>query len=267
MLITLVLSICASILISFPQTEIRIEQELNYKAEYFTVDQLGYLYLVNGAELKKIDLKTKKEKSFSNTLSGNIHSIDASDPFQTLLFYKDFNMIEWIDKDLGPIASAISIDKLGFYQVAAVCQSVNGGFWLFDQSLYQIVFIDKNLKIANRSTQFSEMIDQNTALNQVLMLEKNDYIYLGINGNSILLFDSYGTYIKTYPINYSRDFQVINGTIVFYNNQKLKFYSTENYSEKEMLLPKQKIRQVKLENKRIFMLTNEKILIYQPDNF
>jgi len=51
----------------------KIEQELNYKAEFFTVDQLGFLYLVNSTELKKVDLKTKKEKSFSNVLEGNIH--------------------------------------------------------------------------------------------------------------------------------------------------------------------------------------------------
>ncbi|PLX23699.1 MAG: hypothetical protein C0597_00670 [Marinilabiliales bacterium] len=267
MLITVALSILTSIFISFPQTEIRLEQELNYKADFFIFDQLGYLYLINGTELQKIDLKTKKEKSFSNLLAGNIYSVDVSDPFKTLIFYKDFNKLDWLDKNFGAIASTISLDDLGFNYVASVCQSVNGGFWLFDQSLFQIVYLDKNLKTTHKSTQFSEMIDQNTELDQVYMLEKNDYIYLGINGNSILIFDSYGTYIKTYPINYNRDFQVNNETIVYYEDQKLKFYNTTNYSEEQILLPDKKIRQVRLENKKIFMLTTEKLLIYQPDIF
>ena len=267
MLLPLVLSILISSVFSAQQqAEIKLQQEINVNAKSFTVDPLGYLYVINGTELKKIDLKTNKEKNFSTALSGKIHSIDVSDPFRTLLFYKDFNRIEWLDKNLSSIVSSISLDDLGYYQVAAVCQSVNGGFWLFDQSLHQIVYIDKNLKTVNKSAQLSEMIDQNWDADQIYMLEKNDYIYLGINSKEIWLFDSYGTYIKTFPINYKEKFQVNNGTIIYYNGESLNFYSTYSYTEEKITLPEQNI-QVIFENKRIFIQTKEKISIYQLINF
>ncbi len=268
MLLSLILSILISSVFSAQQqAEIKLQQEININAKSFTVDPLGYLYVINGTELKKIDLKTNKEKNFSTALSGKIHSIDVSDPFRTLVFYKDFNRIEWLDKNLSSIVSSISLDDLGYYQVAAVCQSVNGGFWLFDQSLHQIVYIDKNLKTVNKSAQLSEMIDQNSDTDQIYMLEKNDYIYLGINSKEILLFDSYGTYIKTFPLNYKEKFQVNNGTIIYYNGESLNFYNTSSYTEEKITLQEQNTEQLIFENKRIFIQTKEKITIYQPINF
>ena len=268
MLLSLILSILINTVFSVQQqAEIKLQQEININVENFTVDPLGYLYIINRTELKKIELETNKERNFSTILSGEIYSVDVSDPFRTLLFYKDFNRIEWLDKNLSSIVSSISLDDLGYYQVAAVCQSVNGGFWLFDQSLHQIVYIDKNLKTINKSVQLSEMIDQNSDTDQVYMLEKNDYIYLGINSKEILLFDSYGTYIKTFPINYKEKFQVNNGTIIYYNGESLNFYNTDSYTEEKITLPEQNTEQIIFENKRIFIQTKEKITIYQPINF
>ncbi len=267
MLLSLILSILINAVSLVQQAEIKLQLEININAESFTVDPLGYLYVINGTQIKKIDLKTNKEKNFSTALSGKIHSIDVSDPFRTLLFYKDFNRIEWLDKNLSSIVSSVSLDDLGYFQVAAVCHSVNGGFWLFDQSLHQIVYVDKNLKIVNKSTQLSEMIDQNSDMDQIYMLEKNDYIYLGINSKEILLFDSYGTYIKTFPINYKEKFQVNNGTIIYYHGESLRFYNTNSYTEEKITLQQQNIEQIILENKRVFIQTEEKISIYQPINF
>ncbi|MFC2104676.1 hypothetical protein ACFLS4_04910, partial [Bacteroidota bacterium] len=216
MLISIVLSIITSIIFSVSQPEFTLEKELNYKANYFTIDQLGYLYIVSNSELRKVDIKSNQEKNYSNSLLGKIHSVDVSDPFRTLLFYKDFNKIEFLDKNLSQITSAINLDDLGYYNVSAICQSVNGGFWIFDQSLDQLVYIDKNLKTVKKSVQLTDMIDQNADQEQVFMLEKNDYIYMGISGEGILLFDNYGTYIKTFPLLNIEVFQVNNGTISYY---------------------------------------------------
>lgn len=262
-----VLSIWLSVLFLFSQQEIKLVQELTYITNEFNVDQLGYLYLVNGSELRKVDTETKKERSFSSLSSGSISSVDVSDPFQSLVFYQDFNKVLWLDKYLSPIASSISLDELGFYQVAAVCQSVDGGFWVFDQSLYQLVYIDKNLRVVNKSNQFSEMIDQNIGTGEAYMLEKNDYIYLGINGSNIMQFDSYGTYVKTFPVNYHERFDVNNQTIIYFDGVQLNYYNTNNYVTERFALPDIEIEQVIVGNKRIFIQTEGKILVYIPENY
>lgn len=245
------------------QPEFVLEKELDYKAEFITVDQLGYLYVINGTKLKKIDFENNLEKNYSNTLSGKINTIDASDPFKTLIFFKEFNQIEFLSKNFSSITSPIQLDDLGFYNVLSACQSVSGGFWIFDQSLSQLVYIDKNRNPIMRSSQLSDLIDQNNEQKQIYMLEKNDYIYLGVSGEGVLLFDSYGTYIKTFPLLNIDIFQVNNGIISYYFKGELYFYNTKNFTESHFTLPKHDCQQVLIEKNRLFVLTKEKIFIYQ----
>lgn len=265
--ISFIVYIFISINFLIPQSKYILEKELDYKVDFFTVDKLGHLYLIKNSELKKVDLENKHKKSYSNILSGRINTVDVSDPFRTLLFYKDFNKIELLDKNLSKIISPIILDDLGYYNVLSVCQSVNGGFWIFDQSLSQIVYIDKKLNSVKKSSQLSDLIDPNIESEQVFMIEKNDYIYLGIRGEGILLFDSYGTYIKTFPLLNISLFQVNNGVISYYHDGELYFYDTNNFEENHLNLPKLEYKQVMIENKKLFVQTEEKIFIYQLNNF
>jgi len=267
MFISLVFSILLSFTFSFSQPDYILEKELNYTADFISTDQFGHLYLVNGSELKKIEIGTNKQSNYSNKLSGKLFSVDVTDPFRILLFYKDFNKIELLDKNLAQITSPINLNDLGYYNVSAVCQSVNGGFWIFDQSLNQLIFFDKSLNITNKSSQLSELIDQNLENEQVFMLEKNDYIYLGIRDEGILIFDNYGTYIKTFPILEVNDFQVNNENITYLKNGEYFFYNSSSFEEYNISLPEHYYKQVRLENKRLFIQTEEKIFIYQQNNF
>lgn len=266
MFISCLISILASIL-SVSQPDYIFEKELNYKAEFITVDQLGFLYLIKNTEIKKIDVNENKERSYSNSLSGNITEIDVSDPLRALLFYQDFNKIVFLDKNLSEILSPVVLDNLGYYNVLSVCQSVNGGFWIFDQNLGSILYIDKSLNTTKKSSRISDIISQDMNQKQVFMLEKNDYIYLGISGEGILLFDSFGTYLKTFPLLNAGRFQVNDGIISYTFNGELYFYNTNNFAEKKITLPKYIYKQVLIENKKIYIQTEEKIFIYKLNNF
>ncbi len=262
----LILFVFVSIIISGNQTEFVLEKELKIKADFITVDQLGSLYIINGAKIKKINLENNLEQNYSNILFGKINSLDAIDPFKTLVFYQEFNKIEFLNKDFSAMASPILLDDLGYYNVLSACQSVSGGFWIFDQSLSQLVYFDQHRKPAMKSSQLSSIIGQDFEQNQVFMLEKNDYIYLGIRGEGVLLFDSYGTYIKTFPLTNISAFQVYNEIISYYNKGELHFYNTNDYTEKHISLPKHEYKQVLIEKNRLVILTEEKIFIYHSNN-
>lgn len=266
MVITLFITILTSVIFSVPQQDYKLIKELTVQTDYFTVDPLGFIYGVQGSSIQKVSLKSSQTIEYSNPTLGNIGSVDASDPFRTLVFYKDFNRVEFLDRNLTLLTSAIQLDKLGYYNVAAVCTSVNGGFWLFDQTLNQLVYINQDLKPVKKSARLTEMFGQNGNQEQVFMLEKNDYIYLGIEAEGILLFDYYGTYIKTFPIKDISSFQVNNGTITYFKNGNQHFYNTSNYIENTLDLLKEPIKQVVLENNRLFILSEKKISIYQLNN-
>ena len=246
------------------QPKLEFEKEFDIIADFINVDQFGNLYAITGSEIVKLDLVKNQKKTYSNILNGDITSVDTSDPLRILIFFKDFNKIIFLNKDLTAIISPISLDNLGFYDVATVCQSVNGGFWIFDQSFKQLVYINKSLNITMKSAQLSDLINQNHTLDQVFMLEKNDYIYLGVNGENILLFDTYGTYIKLIPLTYNKIFQVNNGIISYLNDKnEFCFYNCNNYTENCVTLPHQNCEQVINENNRLYIQKEQKIFVYK----
>jgi hypothetical protein len=267
----MILSICISILlgvVSFTSTnEIIPEKEYNYEADFFSTDGFGNLYIVQNSELIKINISDGKKLVYSNFSSGKISSIDPADPFRILVYYKDFNKIVFLDKNLTEIISPITLDDKGIYNAISVCQSVNGGFWVLDQNSAQLLYLDKSLNIVKKSAVIEEIYDQNTDTKQAFMLEKNDYIYVGFENAGVMQFDSYGVYIKTFPTINFANFQVIDNVIVYYSEGKLNYYNTQNYQEKSLKIPIENIVRTAIEGNRLFVQTGKKILVYNLKNF
>lgn len=267
MIISLVCFILINITGINSQPEFIVEKEYNYTADFFTIDPMGNIYLVKNYELIKIDAEINQKTTYSHSLHGNITSVDVSDPFRILVFYKDFNKIVFLDKSLSEIVSPVFLDNLEYHDVSTVCQSNNGGFWIFDESLDQLVYFDKNLIKQKTSSQISLSLDENIETTQTFMLEKNDYIYLGILGEGILIFDNYGTYIKTFPLSGFKTFQVNDGNIVFKRNAEMIIYNTISFSEKSFSLPVIDCLESKLERNKLFLQTKNKLTVYKFNNF
>jgi len=238
------------------------EKEYNYEADFFTTDGFGNLYIVQNSELIKINTSNNKELVYSNFSSGKISSIDPSDPFRILVYYKDFNRILFLDKNLTEIMSSISLDDKGIYNALSVCQSVNGGFWVLDQNSAQLLYLDKSLNIVKKSAVIQEIFDQNTDTKQAFMLEKNDYIYMGFESAGVMQFDSYGTYIKVFPIIKFVNFQLIDNVIVYFSEGKLNFYNTQNYQEESVKIPIENIYKAEIQGNKLFVQVKKKILVY-----
>lgn len=266
MTISVFVSVLISLLNIYTQSEFILEKEYNIKANYFTTDQLGNLYVIQGSELLKINADNNKTLRYSNNLFGKMSSIDASDPFRILIFNKDFSKITFLDKNLAEITSPVSLNSLGYYNISLACQSINGGFWIFDQNLNEIVYFDKNLKPQKKSSQLSSLFEPNKEISGIFMLEKNDYIYLAIKDEGILLFDSYGTYLKMFPITDIKSFQVIDDTIIYFKSKKLNLYNTQNFTTELIDLPLNNCVNSRIEHNRFFLQTAIKLLVYQKRN-
>ncbi len=262
----MILSFCISLLLgifSFTVSDgIIPEKEYNYKADFFSTDGFGNLYIVQNSELIKINTESNKKWIYSNFSSGKISIIDPSDPFRILVYYKDFNKILYLDKNLTEIMSPISLDDKGIYNAISVCQSVNGGFWVLDQNSAQLLYLDKSLNIVKKSAVIQEIYDQNTDTKQAFMLEKNDYIYVGFENAGVMQFDSYGVYIKTFPLSNFANFHVIDNVIVYYSEGNLNYYNTQNYQEKSLKIPTENVVRIAVEGNKLFVQTEKKILVY-----
>ena len=83
----------------------------------------------------------------------------------------------------------------------------------------------------------------------------------------VLLFDNYGTYIKTYPLFDCKFFQVIDDTIIYCSNDKLISYNTETFEKDELDLPVEDIQNARIEGNKIFIQTDDKVRVYKANNF
>ncbi|MFO7830220.1 MAG: hypothetical protein R6V23_16485 [Bacteroidales bacterium] len=245
--------------------QFRLVHELDIDADFFYTDPLKNIYAVKENQLSKIDFNTFLKTTYSRSSAYIITSIDVSDPLRTLIFYQDFNQVVFIDKQLAEMRNPVMLDNLGYYNVGAICNSANKGFWILDENRLELVYFDSDLTVQKRSAGLESVIGDRSEGSKIFMLEKNDYIYLGIQDTGILLFDIYGSYIKTFPLKGVSSFQIIDQNIVYHKSGKLYFYHMQNFDEESIELPVSNAKEVRVEGKYLYIQTRHKILIYKWD--
>lgn len=257
--------LAAALLPTKNDKQFRLIHELDIDADFFYTDPLKNIYSVEENQLSKIDFNTYLKTTYSRSSAYIISSIDVSDPLRTLIFYQDFNQVVFIDRQLAEMRNPVMLDNLGFYNVGAVCNSANKGFWILDKNRLELVYIDSDLTIQKRSAGLGSVIGNRSEGAKIFLLEKNDYIYLGIQDTGILLFDIYGSYIKTFPVKGVSNVQIIDQNIVYHKSGELYFYNMQNFDEKSFELPVAHTKNARIEGKYLYIQTNHEILVYQWD--
>lgn len=242
------------------------KNDIQVQCEFFATDQFKNVYSINNNQLTKHSLSDNTTSTFSSKLNGVIHSVDVSDPFRLLVFYKDFNRIVFLDNKLSELRSNIRLTDLGYFHVVAAAASARGGFWIYDQGVSQLVFIDKSLQVGQVSSTLSDLFDNSVEYKKTSIIEKNDFVYLGIPNQGIFQFDAYATFIKKFPIIDFADFQVVGQNIIYLCDGKLKVYNTENFQTDEKILPVDNIKDCRVEGSELFLLLNDRISIYNIHN-
>jgi hypothetical protein len=235
---------------------------VNVSGTIFKTDLLENVYVVNNHNIIKYNTKGIIQFSYSNNYLGNVSYIDVSDPLRILVFYKDFNQVIFLDNTLSVIGSPIILDDIGLDRAELACSSNTGGFWLFNSLTNQLLLIDKNLHIKLQSISISSMLSKNDKAE--FLIEKNDYIYLNFPEKGIMIFDKFGTYYKTVPIQKCSSFQIFGNRIIYYKNNKLFSYDIEKLDEKILDIPENNdIRNVRIEQDKLYIFKEKGFIIYQ----
>ncbi len=197
-------------------------QSVNVAGDMHYSDPMGNVYIVKDNTLKKFTPKHVEGGHYTNTFLGNIHSVDVSDPLKILLFYKDYNQIVWVDNFLSEILSPVWLDNLGVDQAELVCSSNQGGFWVFNSLNNQLQYYDVNLQLVHESPSLNVLTGPD--ISPIFMLEKSRSLYLNIPGIGLLVFDRFGNYSKTLPVETPSVFQVTDSHVYYMNGKELFGY-------------------------------------------
>jgi hypothetical protein len=232
-----------------------------FQGKTLSTDQLGYYYEISDNEIKKYTAEAKLYYTYSNNILGVISSVDVTNPYKVVVYFKDFTKIIILDNMLSPTSDVIDLTAINQDETLLVCRSYNNSFWYYNFIRFKLIRVNSSLEETNNSGNISTLINKNIQPN--FLVEYNNRVYLNDPKNGILVFDIYGAYLKTIPIYGLKQFQVKEKYLVYVNanNQvetydfftlEKKIYKTEKY--KEVVL-------VRVENNNIYIVNKKHQLI------
>ncbi|MEE9463318.1 MAG: hypothetical protein V3V53_15885 [Bacteroidales bacterium] len=200
-------------------------------------DPMGNVYIIKNNHLVKFVQDYSQAAEYTNLFLGNIHSIDVSDPLRILIYYKDYNQVVWVDNFLSEISSPIWLDNLGVDQAQLVCSSNQGGFWIFNGLNNQLQYFDVNLQFVHESITLNSLTGPD--IQPTYMLEKSRNVYLNVPGFGILVFDLFGNYAKTIPLEIPGEFQVTDQNLYYFKAGELYSFDLLTNSPGKLQLPEE----------------------------
>jgi hypothetical protein len=233
---------------------------LNGVPELFTTDKLGNCYVYRNNLLIKMTSEGKNVGQFTSYDSGTLYSIDASDPMQILLFFKDFNQIVILDSKLNPIGNPLYLDKIGFSSVSAVCKSKQFAIWFYDEFENKLIHYGFNPKGIIQTFNFDKYGKRLSSVH--FMIESGGEIYLKDNEQHIWVFDQYGGVLNELEVKAGSNYQIFNKSIVFHNKHKLFNYNFNENTLDSLEIPGfSKFDNLRIENRQIYVLNSDSICI------
>lgn len=200
--------------------------------DFFSVDNLGNTYHVKDNVLIKRIPNGSLANIYSSKVYGTVTSIDTRNPLQIIVFYPDLSHIVFLDNTLS-IHEVVELEQYQLEQVSLVCSSASNSFWVYDQATLQLIRYDRNMNRIQESGNIIQNIGKEIDPN--FMTEYNNHLYLNDPQIGILIFDIFGTYVKTIPIMGLNQFQ-INGETLFYSKNG-SIYSFNKISLNEQVIP------------------------------
>ncbi|WP_306741921.1 hypothetical protein [Marinifilum sp. D714] len=203
--------------------------------DFFEIDHMGNVYVVNGAQLSRYNSEGKQVCNFSDSSLGSICSIDVSDPLRILVFYRDFNQIIYLNNKLSNIGSEINLYDFSDNETEFVCNSQKGGFWMYNSIEKQATHITNNGELADQTILLVSFFDDAEVTK---IFEHNSYLYLLYKNEGILQLDQNGQFVRKLSIKNLQDFQLIGNHIYYQDKSGIYLYQTLNQPDK-LIYPKE----------------------------
>lgn len=241
-----------------------LKKQLDVKGDFIRSDELGNVFLVKGNQLTKYNSAGEKVHVYSNLLYGDITYIDTQDPFKILLYYQPFGQIEYLDHTLSLNSTTIDLNRYYSGLPSLVCASYQGAFWVYDPIVSEMVRIDQYLEISERSGNLQQVTGY--SLDPNYMLERDNFLYLNDPSIGILIFDKYGSYYKTIPVQGLSSFQVFDNRIIYHIDNEISIYDVKLNELSSTTVPMNDATSISVclsvDPQLLFMLGKESLFFY-----
>jgi len=222
--------------------------------QFASYDHLGEFYLVKNNQITK--QKKDKKYNYSNLLYGEITSIDIRNPFQILVFYRDFQSFVVLDNQLNEILNVNFSNHFSELDVISVSASNKNFYWVLDGISRRIFLFDagqNSLKAVSVPFE-NKFSDWNSNANS-FFIESNHIIYT---------YDIYG---KVSQMPFSTQFEKIDllspSAFISQTNQELFYHNLVSNQNLKINLPNNNIVSFEINNEILTIFTDTDINIYK----
>lgn len=241
-------------LYSFPGKDVRL----------VAADHLMNIYSISDFEIKKYNNKDTLATRYSEMNYGQIHSVDFSNPLRIPVFYADFNKLIFLDNTLNVLKDPIDFVASEYNQITTICSAYDGGIWVYSRDDFSLTRYSVNFMEKQKMQNLNTFIDSNLEIK--LMLEKDNRLFLLGSDKKIYLFDIYGAFIKSIPLDIENRFTVYGNTIYWLKQNFLHAFDLLSFTEQTLLLPFDEIDAFDVNRNRLVILANEKVAVFSIEN-
>ncbi len=226
-------------------------------------DELKHAYVVNNENnILKLDSLGSLLAIYSENQYGEVSSIDATNPFEVLVFYKDYNVAISLDINMNA-KQLYKFATVGINEVSAACMSYDNTIWAYDLSDNKLKKIDTNYKITHESFEVSKLLGG--VIEPNYMVERDNMLYVVDEERGIFVFDMYGTYFRSYLFPGVQNLQIINRSLVFYKNGDLNVVDMQSQREEKIVLPEDigEIKSTQVTRDYLMLLTKGELNLFK----
>ena len=245
--------------------DFKLIAKIDTVAKMAQLDNFGNLFIITPAnDVLKFNPQGKFLWNYSNKSFGDVSQIDVTDPMRVILYYQGFQQIVVLNNNLSEI-SKFSFNQNPDVQITQIASANNNGFWVYDQINRELKKLTNNFIDDLSSGNLYQRIGID--MDAIFMLTDEKYVYLNDKSTGVRIFDRFGNFYKTAVIYPSKDFEVDNSEISFFEKGDLIKYNYLTFKLDKIALPevKNKINAL-IRFNRLVILTEKDITLWALEN-
>jgi hypothetical protein len=234
------------------------------QAKRFTVDKLQQVYLVDSRnEVFKYGPDGREQFFYNNNTRGELAYVDATDPFNLLLFYPELQGVALLDRTLNETAWLL-LFSAGIVHATAVALAPDNNIWVYDQASFLLQKIGRNGTVVATTDNLSAQLARPPYSQQAAARENLVYLYDPEQG--AFVFDDFGQFHQLLEFQGYESLQIVDATLLFYKPGELLAYNPAQLRAAVLPLPAagQQATQAHWRGRRLYLLTPEgEVRVYE----
>lgn len=219
-----------------------VSDDIDYliKGEFdlFRKDNLGGFYLVKD-RYKLLKYDSEFNLLFENSFLkyGQISHIDVSNPQKLLVYFNDYQVVQFLDNTLSEIKQ-LDLEDLGYWNVQAVGLSNDNFIWIYDPVNFQIIKINDLGTVLLKSNELYEGSINANENYRIFALENEVYMY---SKSEVFVFNFFGELktrekIANSKIQFLSDqWLIMNSDVLRVQERGVKFIDNQEKNTVELL--------------------------------